>query len=90
MDLFSVEILDRTVELAVDAMPPDQNPRVAACVIAIREYIESPNPLYERALQRAVLELLEIARLNCQFLIAARLAPIARRLSEPGGQSGVA
>ena len=90
MDLFSLEILERTLELAVEAMPPEHNPRVVVCVIAIRDYIHSPFPIHKKALSAAILELLEIARSNCQFLIAARLAPIARQLSEPGGKSGVA
>lgn len=90
MDLFSLEILERTVDLAVQAMPPEQNPRVVACVTAIRDYIQAPDPLYERTVQPAVLELLEIARLNGQFHIAARLVPIARQLGDAGGKSGVA
>ena len=82
MDRFSLEILERTAELAIDAMPPEQNPRVVACVTTIRDYIELPNAADEGTLHRAVIELLEIARLNCQFLIAARLEPIARQLGQ--------
>jgi hypothetical protein len=37
-----------------------------------------------------VTELSEIARLNSYFLIAVRLAPIARQLSEGYGTPGVA
>ena len=90
MDRFSLEILERTAELAIDAMPPEQNPRVVACVIAIRDYIEFPNAAYEKTLQTAVIELLEIARLNCRFLIASRLAPIARQLGAGRNDSDVA
>jgi hypothetical protein len=90
MDRFSIVILERTVELATEAMPPDQDPRVAECVRTILEYIESPNSGYDKELHHAVNALLGIARENCQFLIAARLSPIAQHLGEVFGKSDVA
>jgi hypothetical protein len=90
MDRFSIVILERTVELATEAMPPDQDPRVAECVSVIRQYIESPNSDYDKKLHYAVTALLGIARENCQFLIAARLSPIASQLGETFGKSDVA
>ena len=88
MDRFSLEILERTVELAVEAMPPEENPRIVACVTAIRDYIESPHPAYEKTVSAAVIELSEIARMNSYFLIAARLAPIAQQLSGMASRAG--
>jgi hypothetical protein len=90
MDRFSIVILERTLELATEAMPPEQDSRVAECVSAIQQYLESPNPEYDRDLHDAVTTLLGIARENSQFLIAARLSPIAQQLSEAFGKSDVA
>jgi hypothetical protein len=80
MDRCSLEILERTVELAIEAMPPSENPSVAVCMNAIVAHIESPSTKDEEALRDAVTELMETARLNCHFLIAARLARIAHQL----------
>jgi hypothetical protein len=90
MDRFSLEILERTVELTIEAIPPEQNPRVVACIGAIQDYIGSPNLVFERNLRPALLELSEIARSNCEFLIAARLASIRRQLNEHREDSDVA
>ncbi|HEY2384214.1 MAG TPA: hypothetical protein VGK48_23825 [Terriglobia bacterium] len=90
MDRFSLEILERTVQLAIEAMPPDENPRLVECVVTILDYIKSPEAADERTLLPALTELLELARANHQFLIAARLAPIVRQLCERGRNSDVA
>ena len=90
MDRFSLEILDRTVKLAIEAMPPDENPRLVPCVVTILDFIKLPAPSDHLDLWSAVTELSEIARVNCQFLIAARLAPIARQLGERSQNSDVA
>jgi hypothetical protein len=82
MDAFSIVILERSVELAVEAMPPEQGPRVAECASTIRHYIESPNSAYDKELYRAVADLLRIARENRCFSIAARLSSIARQLAQ--------
>ena len=90
MDRFSLEILERTVKLAIEAMPPDENPRLIPCVVTILDYIKFQDPTDQMTLRSAVTELSEIARVNCQFLIATRLAPIARQLAERGPSSDVA
>ncbi len=90
MDRFSLEILERTVKLAIEAMPPDENPRLVPCVVTILDFIKLPDPAGHMTLWSAVTELSEIARVNCQFLIAARLAPIARQLGERSRSSDVA
>jgi hypothetical protein len=43
MDRFSLEILERTVKLAIEAMPPDENPRLVPCVVTILDYIKFPD-----------------------------------------------
>ena len=90
MDRFSLEILERTVELTIESIPPERNPRVVACIAVIQDYIEFPNLVFERNLRPALLELYEIARSNCEFLIAARLASITRQLNEHREDSDVA
>lgn len=90
MDGFSLEILQRTVDLALDAIPPDETPNIIGCVITIRDYVKSPDAIDERELLSAILELLEIARSKSQFLIAARLSPIARQLRGRYGKLDVA
>ncbi len=88
LDLFSLEILERTVELALDAMPPEGNPRVGACATAIRDCIQSLNA-DSKKLEAAVNQLLSIARSNGQFFIVARLLPIVRELAEDDREPGV-
>lgn len=90
MDRFSLEILERTVLLAIEAMPPDENPRIVECAATILDYVESPHAVPEAAVLAAVVELAEIARGHYQFLISARLAPIARQLGGAGRNSSVA
>lgn len=90
MDRFSLEILERTVQLAIEAMPPDENPRLVECAVTILDYTKSPESVGDRTLSAALTELLEISRTNCQFLIAARLAPIVRQLCERSRNSDVA
>lgn len=90
MDRFSLEILERTVLLAIEAMPPDENPRIVDCAVTILDYVASPQLVADTAVHAAVLELAEIARANYQFLISARLAPIARQLGGTGRNSSVA
>lgn len=41
MDGFSLAVLERTLELVIDAVPPDQDPAVAEGVNAIRRYLDS-------------------------------------------------
>ena len=79
MDLFSIEVLKRTVELAIKAMPPEVNPSVGACATAIRDFIDSPISTNLKGLQAAVTELLNLARSNGQFFIAARGMLMTRR-----------
>jgi hypothetical protein len=81
MDRFSLEILERTIELAIESMPPADNPRVAACVGAILPYVKSPKADEEGTVQTALIELVQVSRLNGQFLIAARLSHIVNQLS---------
>jgi len=88
VDRFSQEILERTIELAIEAMPPDKNPRAALCVKTILAYIESPDAHDEQTVRTAVIELMQIARQNGLFFIAARLAPIAHQLTGLYGKSG--
>ena len=90
MDRFSLVILERTVELATEVMPADKDPRIAASVSVIRQYIASPDSEYGKELYYAVNALLGIARENRQFLIVARLSPIAGQLGETLGKSDVA
>ena len=82
MDRFSVAVLERTIELVAEAMPPDGDPSVADAVKVIQQYIEAPDRDDETDLRQAVNRLLEIVRQNHQFLIATRLSSIARRLDE--------
>jgi hypothetical protein len=90
MDRFSLAVLERTVELVVEAMSPDSDPRVAGAVNLIQRYIEAPDDHTEKELHPAVKSLLAIARENHQFLIAARLSSIDTRLNETSGRSDVA
>ena len=90
MDRFSIEILERTLQLAIEAMPPDENPRLVDCVVTILDYIKLPDSVDERTFLSALTELLELSRTNCQFLIAARLVPIVRQLHERARNADVA
>ena len=83
VDLFSLAILDRTVELAIEAMLPSQNPRAGACIKTIREFTLAPGSAADEMFKAAVRELTEIARTNRQFQIAARLDAIALQWAKP-------
>src|SRR5438105_2716447 len=92
---FSHFVLEYTLELATEAMPPDENPRVAESVKTIRRYLDLsaaqwPTGDYEKEIRRPLIELLDIALDRKQFLIAARLQDIARFLGENVGKADVA
>ena len=87
---FSFVILERTLELATEAMPSENYPRVSECADIIRRYIDSPISYDENQLGPAVTELADLAHQNRQFLIATRLQDVARQLSESGRSSDVA
>jgi hypothetical protein len=82
MGRISLDILQSTIDLAIEAMPPDDNPQIVDCAVTIRDYLRCPEKTGEQELLGAVLELLEIAELNYQFMLAARLSAIARGLRE--------
>ena len=54
MDDFALIVLERTLELATERMPPNEKPRVAECVDVIRRYmkliITEPDSESERSL----------------------------------------
>ncbi|HLH30686.1 MAG TPA: hypothetical protein VKY31_05755 [Terriglobia bacterium] len=81
MDGFSLAVLERTLELVIDAMEPERNPEIAAEVNVIRQYIESPETEDSADLRRVVLQLAERAHTNRQFLIAARLDSFAQEMT---------
>jgi hypothetical protein len=89
MDKFSLIILERTLELATDAMPLEQL-RVAEYAELIGRYSDSPNSEDGKQLERVVTELADLAFQNRQFLIAARLQDFARQFREGYGKSVVA
>ena len=83
---FSHFVLESTVELAAEAMPPQEDPRVGECLEVIRRYLESStesllNSEDEKQIQPVVAALLKIAVEYRQFLIAGRLQEIARQLA---------
>jgi hypothetical protein len=80
MDGFALVVLERTLELVVDAMPPDQDPAVADGVNAIRRYLESPQAQNAASIQPVVMKLAGLAHDRRQFLIAARLEAFAREM----------
>jgi hypothetical protein len=80
MNDFSLTVLERTLDLAAGAMPPEKNPEAAKCVKLIRDYIASPGPQDGRRLQQIVAELAQIARQSGQFLIATRLEAFTEEL----------
>jgi hypothetical protein len=90
MDRFSLVVLGNTLELATDAMPADNHPRVADCVKIIQEYIDFPHSHDEHELGRVVIELADLARQNHEFLINARLRDFALQLRSRSGKSDVA
>jgi hypothetical protein len=80
MNDFSLTILERTLDLAAGAMPPEKNPEAAKCVLLIRGYIASSEPGDGRKLGQIVAELANIARQSKQFLIATRLEAFTKDL----------
>ena len=90
MDRFSLEILERTVLMAIEAMAPDENPRIVECAVTILDYVALPQVAAEADLYAALVELADIARANGQYLISARLAPIARELGGTSPNSNAA
>lgn len=81
MDGFSLAVLERTLELVIDAMPPEYNPDVAEGVNVIRRYIESPVFQEDVELHRAVMHLAKCAHDNREFLIATRLEAFVREMN---------
>jgi hypothetical protein len=84
---FSHFVLEYTLELAIHAMPPEENPRVANCIQVIRRYLDSSlgealEYGYDKELRQPVIELMDIALQRRQFSIAARLQDIVRFLGE--------
>jgi len=77
---FSLVVFERTLELVVDAMPPDQDPAVAESVNAIRRYLESPDTQSAASIEPVVKKLAELAHHHRQFLIAARLEAFVREM----------
>jgi len=90
MDRFSLVVLGSTLELATDAMPSDNHPRVADCAKIIREYIDLPHSHDENELRQAVTELADLARQNHEFLISGRLRDFVRQLGGRREKSDVA
>jgi hypothetical protein len=90
MDVFALAVLERTLELVIDAMPPEQDPEVAVAVNVIQRSIESSEYQDRAALKRSLLQLSKIAQENRQFLIAARLEAFVRDMNDGGRAHGVA
>jgi hypothetical protein len=90
MDKFSLIVLERTLELATEAMPPEEDSRVTKYAELIRHYIDSPNSENGKELERVVTELADLAYQNRQFLIAARLQDFTRQFRGSYGKSDVA
>lgn len=82
MDGFSLAVLERTLELVIDAMPPEYDADVAEGVNVIRRYIDSPTPQDSNQLHQAVMQLAKCAHDNREFLIAARLEAFLRDIAE--------
>jgi hypothetical protein len=80
MNDFSLTVLERTLDLAAGAMPPEKNPEAAKCVKLIRGYIKSPRPQDGGKLEQVIAELAQIARQSSQFLIATRLDAFTKDL----------
>jgi len=84
MDLFSMIVLENTLELAAEAMASAD--WVSEDVKVIRGYLNlldtDPGnaPEYSEKLRVAILDLIQIANQNHQFLISGRLDKIVRSL----------
>ena len=84
MDVFALAVLERTLELVSDTMPPEQDPAIAVAVNVIRRSIESPDTQDRADLRRGIIQLARLAHENRQFLIAARLEAFAREMNQAG------
>ena len=73
MDVFAIAVLERTLELVGDTMPPEHDPAVAVAVNVIRRSLESADSQDLANLHRGIKQLSRLAHENRQFLIAARL-----------------
>src|SRR4051812_43003576 len=87
MDDFSQVVLESTLDLVTEVMPPASYPHVSECVNAARCCMTSTPNDRSNSDQDAILleyvnQLFEIARQNGLFLIAGRLRTIARCLTE--------
>jgi hypothetical protein len=82
MDVFALEVLERTLELVVDTMTPERDPAVAVAVNVIRRSIESSNSKDRADLYHGMLQLAKLAHENRQFLIAARLQAFVQEMNE--------
>jgi hypothetical protein len=83
---FSRIVLESTLELAVEAMPPDRDARVTECVEVIHRYLdraEPSSPDDEEQIRSVVAALLDISLQHHQYLISGRLEEIALQLEEP-------
>lgn len=90
MDRFSLKVLKNTVQFAIDAMLPNEDPRVVECVVTILDYADSPGFVTEDAVCAALCELGDLADSSQHFLISDRLALLARRVREEGLRSKAA
>src|SRR5258708_6519650 len=87
MDIFSFTILEDTLnELAAKEIPTERNERQNECVTAIRACMEliALNPAsgtYTNKIRHALTELASVARQNGEFVIAARIKTVERRLA---------
>jgi hypothetical protein len=84
MDVFAQAVLERTLELVSDTMPPEQDPAVAVAVNVIRRSMESADTQARADLHRGILQLARLAHESRQFLIAARLEAFAREMNGAG------
>jgi len=90
MDIFALAVLERTLELVSDTMPPEQDPAVAGAVNVIRRSMESSDTQDRPELRRSILQLARLAHQSRQFLIAARLEAFAKEMNEGGRGHDVA
>jgi hypothetical protein len=86
MSGFSRIVLDHSVRLALEAIPPERDPRVAECARDIRRYIrwmadEGSVLDYRDHLRDAVSELSAIALMHRELSIASRLQDVAEQLT---------
>jgi hypothetical protein len=84
MDEFSFIVLERTLELVLETMPAEDDPRIAECVNVIRRFVgpteETPTAAREEKVRTSVLRLSQFAQQEGNFLVALRLEAIARQM----------